>query len=507
MKEFLLNIQAHFKGRMTIITLMVIGFLGCTYYAANGDMPLAAIICSIPILFLAIGFFIHHPVTLFAILFVYNYGIMGLIRYVSFSFPISVAMDGLLLFTLTILGVSLLRGKTTWKSEVTPFLLLYSFWFVYCLIQLFNNTTGVGIQIAPWLRDVRPMALDAALIILIFALLFNKYNDIKIFLYAWGFCIILAAAKGYWQRNHGFDSAEWLWLMSGGARTHLITSGVRYFSFFTDAANFGSNMAFSLVTYAICFLTEKNYYSKIYFLIVAIAGGYGMFVSGTRTALIVAIAGFFIYTLLSKNVKLFLISFCFLATSIGILKYTTIGESNRMISRMRTAFDPEDASLQVRLTNQRAIKAYMKEAPWGIGMGWGMGEYNLPQNNKYWIVSITAPDSTLVYLWMRTGAIGITVFMLVSVLAIIANSYIVLFRIRNPQLRGVLTAFTCGSACMLVAGYGNFIYHQYPNALLIYGLQTLVFMGPYFDKQLTEQQAFKQLVSKKKENNTDSAPC
>lgn len=493
MKDYLWDIRTHFKGREAVIIIMMAGLFLCAYYASSGNFPFAIGVCACPILLIALGCFIHRPVLLFAILFIFNYGIMGITRYIYFPLPISVVMDGLLLLVATFLGISLIRGKTCWKSEVTPFLLLYGSWLVFCLIQLFNNTTGVGLSPAPWLRDVRPMAFDAVLIIIIFALLFNKYKDIKILLYAWGICILLAAAKGYWQRNHGFDSAEWGWLMSVGGRTHLIRSGIRYFSFFTDAANFGSNMAFSLVTYAICFLYERNKIAKIYFLIVAIAGGYGMMISGTRTALIVALSGFLLYTLLSKNIKLFLISFCFLTVSVGVLKYTTIGESNRLVSRMRTAFNPEDESLQVRLNNQKAIKSYMKEAPWGIGMGWGMGEYQLPGNNKYWIVSVTAPDSTLVYLWMRTGVIGITIFLFVSVLTIIVNAFIIFFRIRNPELRGVLTAFTCGSACMLVAGYGNFIYHQFPNLLLIYGLQTLVFMGPYFDKQLE---------MKKKDNDT-----
>ena len=170
---------------------------------------------------------------------------------------------------------------------------------------------------------------------------------------------------------------------------------------------------------------------------------------------------------------------------------------------MRTAFDPEDASLQVRLNNQKAIKSYMSEAPWGIGMGVGMGADQLPQNNKYWIVSVTPSDSTLVYIWMRTGVVGLVLFLLLMSLAVVAESFIVLFRIRNKELRGILTAFTCGSACMLVAAYGNNIYTQYPNTLLVFGLQTLVFMGPYFDRQITSEKE-KALVQKEREKEKDA---
>lgn len=495
MKGLIEDIREHFKGRWSIIVLLTLGSLFCMIYAANGDLPLAAIVCAVPFVLILIGFFIKKPVILFVILFIVNYGIMGLGRYVAIPIPISVAMDGLLLSTLFVFCLNLIKGKVTFKQEVIPFILLYGIWVVYCLIQVFNNTTGLGYQVTPWFKEVRPMAFHALYVIIIFTLLINKNKDIKYFLYLWGFFILLATIKGYIQRNRGFDSAEMAWLMSGGARTHFIHSGIRYFSFFTDAANYGSNMAFSLVTYAICFLYEKNRINKICWGIVALAAGYGLMISGTRTALLVAIAGFMLYTILSKNVRLFLISASVLILAVGFLKFTTIGNSNQFVRRMRTAFDPEDASLQVRLDNQKAIKSYMKEAPWGIGIGLGMGRDQLPPNNKYWLVSITPSDSSLVYIWMRTGAIGLTVYMLVLCLAIVAQSFIVLFLIKNKELRGMLTAFTCASACMIVAAYGNNIYTQYPNTLLVFGLQTIVFMGPYFDKQLTLEKQEEEITS------------
>lgn len=498
LKEFWSNLKEHYKGRWTILSLMVLGSLLCMYYAADGNFPLAAIICAVPFVLMFVSVFIQYPVVLFLILFTVNYIIMGLGRYMSIPVPISVLMDSLFIATMLMLCLNLIRGRLTFKQEVIPFMLLYGIWMVYGIIQVFNNTTGMGFDfhLTPWFKEVRPMIFHAFYVIVIFALLFNKNKHIKYFLYVWGFFIILATVKGYIQRNRGFDSAEMIWLMSGGARTHFIHSGIRYFSFFTDAANYGSNMAFSLVTYAICFLYEKNRIDKICWAVIALAAGYGLMLSGTRTALLVAISGFVLYTLLSKNVRLFLVSCSVLLLAVGILKFTTIGNGNQFVRRMRSAFDPEDASLQVRLDNQKAIKSYMKEAPWGIGIGIGMGADQLPQNNKYWIVSITPSDSTLVYVWMRTGVIGIVLFLLVLCLAVVAQSFIVLFRIKDKQLRGMLTAFTCASACMIVAAYGNNIYSQYPNTLLVFGLQTLVFMGPYFDKQITIEKEQKKLEIK-----------
>ena len=100
MKGLIEDIREHFKGRWSIIVLLTLGSLFCMIYAANGDLPLAAIVCAVPFVLILIGFFIKKPVILFVILFIVNYGIMGLGRYVAIPIPISVAMDGLLLSTL-----------------------------------------------------------------------------------------------------------------------------------------------------------------------------------------------------------------------------------------------------------------------------------------------------------------------------------------------------------------------------------------------------------------------
>lgn len=249
-------------------------------------------------------------------------------------------------------------------------------------------------------------------------------------------------------------------------------------------------MAFCTVTFGLVALYIKGWKNKIFFLGIAVISGYGLMIAGTRSALFVALAGFVLYTLLSKNWKLFLFSLSLIIAIIGFLKFTTIGDENRLVHRMRTAFDPNDASLQVRLENQKAIKSYMKEAPWGIGIG--RDGSNVPVTNKYRLVSTTATDSTLVYIWTRTGIIGLSIYLLLFVATMIGACYIVLFKIKNKELRGILTAFVCGAACMMVAGYSNLIYLQYPNGLLIFGCETLVFLGPYFDKQLTKQKEEKE---------------
>ena len=87
---------------------------------------------------------------------------------------------------------------------------------------------------------------------------------------------------------------------------------------------------------------------------------------------------------------------------------------------MRSAFNKNDASANVRDINQEAMKKYMKEAPWGIGLG--MGADNVPANNKFTkLMSTIPPDSEYVFIWIRTGVIGITFFLIMHAIMFIGG--------------------------------------------------------------------------------------
>ena len=63
------------------------------------------------------------------------------------------------------------------------------------------------------------------------------------------------------------------------------------------------------------------------------------------------------------------------------------------------------------------MKKYMAEAPWGIGMA--VGARNVPANNKYTIMAVVPPDSEYVFIWIHTGIIGITIFLILTFLMLL----------------------------------------------------------------------------------------
>ena len=152
-------------------------------------------------------------------------------------------------------------------------------------------------------------------------------------------------------------------------------------------------------------MSQTKWRSKLFFIVVALAGFYGMIISGTRGALSIPLAGFTAYFVLRKNKTIMVAGFFLLIAVFIFFKYTTIGQGNYQIRRMRTAFDPNDASLQVRLENQRLLKTYMASRPFGGGIGHGGVKAQKYLPNAY--LSQIPTDSGYVLIWVEQGIVGL----------------------------------------------------------------------------------------------------
>ena len=84
--------------------------------------------------------------------------------------------------------------------------------------------------------------------------------------------------------------------------------------------------------------------------------------------------------------------------------------------------------------------------------------------------------------------------------------YIVFFKIRDPELRGLLAGLVSGSTAMVAAGYANQIMLQFPNCFLFFGQLMIVYLGPDIDKRMRKQQKEKDklLLNGELENSTVS---
>jgi hypothetical protein len=214
--------------------------------------------------------------------------------------------------------------------------------------------------------------------------------------------------------------------------------------------------------------------------------------------------GFMFYILLSKNLRIAVPFSIVFASAFFILAFTNIGNGNQQIRRMRSAFDKNDASANQRSINQEVMKKYLKDAPWGIGMG--LSSKDVPANNKFKIMSYIPPDSEYVFIWIHTGIIGISIFLIVTALMILGASWIVFFKLKSPSLRGIGAGFVCAMVSQQLGGYGNQVLMQFPNCLVFYGGLAIVYVLPhieqewiaYENKELEKQEEKKRLKLEKK---------
>jgi O-antigen ligase len=302
----------------------------------------------------------------------------------------------------------------------------------------------------------------------------------------WAFLALFSAIWTWKQQNIGMTLAEERFLYGAGRTTHLIQGGslIRYFSTFSDAANYGCNAAASALAFLIFGITTKINKERWFFIIIAILVIKSMFASGTRTAIFCMIGGFAVYLVLSKSFKITIPAAIVGGFLLFILAFTHIGQSNQQIRRMRSAFDRSDASANARDINQETMKKYMKDAPWGIGIG--MFGTNVPANNKYNLMSTIPADSEYVFIWLRTGIIGITLFIITMLMMLGAACYIVLFRLKSPSLIGIGGGLCSAFVAIQLGGYANMVLMQFPNCLTFYGGLTIVYLLPYLEPEWIE---------------------
>jgi hypothetical protein len=392
--------------------------------------------------------------------------------------PLGIATLGCTLFVVVLLLSYTMFEKVNWKESRNGMLSLFLIWGVYCILEIANPN---NVQ-AAWNISITHYLIYPIVCAVIVPLAIRNIKGIQWLLIIWSIFILIASFKGYWQKNHGFNAQELHFLYDlGGAKTHIIWSGIRYFSLFSDAANFGVHMAMGIALFGISIFYVKSWYLKLYFGIVIIAAAYGMAISGTRSAVAIPFGALGTYIFLSHNLKARIAGISALVILFLFFTFTSIGDNNQYIHKIRSAFRPsKDASYQVRVYNRDKMKELMINKPFGYGLGLSKGERFYPKERMPY-----PPDSWLVSVWVETGIIGLILYLAIHGALFVWCSWILMFKIVNKRLRGLLIAWLGTAAGFYLAAYVNDVM-QYPNSIPIYTAFALCFAGPYIDKRMQQ---------------------
>jgi O-Antigen ligase len=376
--------------------------------------------------------------------------------------------------------------KVDWSVLNNDIMKIALMWYVLVILEIVNPESN-GLEC--WFYAMRANGFYQ---LLSFGLVFivcqdKKYLDKFIILST--ILSILGTLWGLRQFIFGVDDAEYRWLfVEGYASTHMLAGVLRVFSCYSDAGQFGASQAMFALTCGIVALAPISNSRKFLFMIAAILSFIGFGISGTRGAVGVLAAGVMVYLFLGKNFKILVLGFVLAGSVFYFLNNTMALQHIEQVRRIRSAFDPNDPSLQLRLTNQRTFARHLATRPFGGGIGaagyWGF------RYAPYSLLGNTATDSYYVKIWAETGIIGIC-FHLFMFGYFVGKGGVIVWNLRDPVLRIKIAAIYCSMCGVMLSSYGNQVFSQMPTCIIMGFAIPMIFLAPQYDDQISAEKALK----------------
>lgn len=444
------------KGGVLLVSVVGLSFMAVKMLGFTGALLLVVI----PVVGAYLFWVFEEPrVGVYSILSM-SFAISGLGRYFP-VLPFGLSIDFLIVVTFLAFFFQHFR-KTPWFLIPFDVFAVVGIWFFYC-VAMIANPLSPGSE--AWFYASRGLAFYMFFMIPLGILMFNTPKDLERFILIW---LLFSSIGTLWaikQIYIGVSQTEQLWLDGGAASTHFVWGKLRAFSFYSDAGQFGAAQAHAAVLSAVVMFHPQSIKKKMLFLTFFILNLWGMGLSGTRGAIFLVGISVFIYLLFSKRFIILVIGGAIAGGIFGFLKYSTLLSSNYQISRMRSAFDPNDPSLMVRKNREKVLVGYLANKPIGEGVG----------SSGYWgqrfrpgsFLAELGTDSHFVRVWAETGIVGL-IINVTMFLYLIGRCGLILWKMEHSYHRTCLVGLYSGFVGVVVASYGNMVVAQMPTGTIIY---------------------------------------
>lgn len=168
-------------GRVLLLLLL---FLLAIYQFIHAGFPAFAVICLSPVLVLTVILAFRHPMWVFWILIVINYFLQWHALKLPSGIPMSMYNE---MLEMILLALVIIDAKDAKLERIANLMLLGLFlWCGLCILEVLNNSCGLGINVGAWFMGTRLLALQLLYIFLVFSFYITTPTKLIRYLYLWG---------------------------------------------------------------------------------------------------------------------------------------------------------------------------------------------------------------------------------------------------------------------------------------------------------------------------------
>lgn len=386
------------------------------------------------------------------------------ILHINFGLPTIVEI----LFWVLLLGSFRERPAIKGNLLTSPITVMFIIYTGYHFVQFFNPEVRVKTM---YYFVMRKFFMFICIYITTYRLI-DTPEKAKFFLKFWIFIAFLAGAYGCYQQWFGYLPQEMEFIMRDPVNYGLIFQGgqFRKFSFFSDVAQFGVFAGAMCVLTLIIAIHEKRIRLKAFLFIAAILMVLGMSYSGTRTATFILPTGISLYIIMTIRNKTTLITVFASLLAVFFIVFAPIYD-NKTLNRLRSSFETEDASLNVRDVNRHYIQPYIYQHPFGGGVG--MSGVSGWETDPGHFLAGFPPDSGLLQIALEVGWIGLTLTVIWYLIILYFYIYAA-FRIKDPEFRIYTIAILCCVFSIMMTQYAQASIGQIPMVVFYMATMPLV---------------------------------
>ena len=335
-------------------------------------------------------------------------------RILKLEIPVGLAVQIMFFLLLLILLIKRkIQQGYNFKYLSSPITYIILVTQLYIGIEAFNPDMH---SIDGWLIVLRG-SLAILVVYFVSLIVYDEERFVQAFFFCWILLATLSAIYACYQEWVKIPAYVLSWIHATEERYRLIfiVGKYRKFSLLSDPSAFGNFMAISALTTIILAFKPNKSGTRIALIastaLLILAMGY----SGTRTSYAMFLAGLILYVLMTINNKRTLI---FAVTGSLIFVVLIFGPiyGNATINRIRSTFNSEDKSLNVRDENRKSIQGYIYEHPIGGGV-MTTGDAGMKYNPNHRLAGFP-PDSGLLKTALELGWIGLILELVLYVIAL-----------------------------------------------------------------------------------------